>query len=733
MSFKRRLLCFLLIVLVFLQALFARDKFALVLSGGGARGIAHIPVLKELEKRGIVPDLIVGTSMGALIGGFYAAGWSADEIEELVLTSDILDKMMIINNRIGEASFLAPNSLSDDNILAIQFGSDGIGSSNGILDDQKINGFLRENLVNVLDVDDFDDLSIPFRAIGADITTGNEIIFDSGSLFTALRASMSLPIIFPPVKIGEDTYVMDGGILNNLPVDVAESLGADIILAVDVNDALNTNKSVTASEMETLTGAISAFSRSLNMTNSVPQYERADWVLVPEVNEFDTIAFDESAAILEAGRKCVYENINVFDKIERAVGKREHKNYISYSDREPSLIESIEKNGIDGFDKALNAFIGKPFDKENAEKLESLLADIKYHNRLKNLSYDFNDGVINLQPSFYNAMDGIFTLGTTGVLGIEYNGVDKPFFMVSPSISAAAQYHISPKAIVSAGLIFHDTLTLEAILSVPIYNNAYYYAGLNFDYLNLSRYSLPTIKGRVMRNDLGGGLNTGLFWDLSSGLLANFSLGFDYVHLTSFYLPDEKEPLFPYRNYSYIYGLVSLGYDSLDRKNALSKGARVDISFDIGGELDFDNTSEFALGYSFRSKSEFVFGGIDSNFRGICDIEIDTIRRRSDLGDAYATTKTGIATPDYLYGLIGVRGGIPNIPLYFDIAPFVEYFKPHCNNPSWDNYVPFSTLADWTLGAKLGFGISTSIGTVFMDFFFGASDTFRCSVLLGLK
>ena len=255
---SRRVAISLFVLLLTASTIFAKDTFALVLSGGGARGIAHIPVLQELERRGIVPDYIIGTSMGALVGGLYSAGWKADELEDLILSSDILGKLLVVNNHTGQMSFVSLDSLGNDNVLVLQFGSKGIGAANGILDDQNINGFIRENIVKVLDIDDFDDLPIKFRAIGTDITTGKEIVFDSGSLYTALRSSMSLPIVFAPVKLDEETYVMDGGLVNNLPVDVARSLGADIVLAVDVNDAKNTNRKKKPETLETLTGTVRA-------------------------------------------------------------------------------------------------------------------------------------------------------------------------------------------------------------------------------------------------------------------------------------------------------------------------------------------------------------------------------------------------------------------------------------------------------------------------------------------
>ena len=139
-----------------------RPVFALVLSGGGARGIAHIAVIEELEKRGIVPDMVIGTSIGALIGGFYSAGYTAAEIQSKLLDTDIMALMTRLNNKGGSSVLASPDSKLEDNIISLNFSDDGIGSNNGLLDDQELGGFFRKNLAKVLDIEDFDKLSIPF-------------------------------------------------------------------------------------------------------------------------------------------------------------------------------------------------------------------------------------------------------------------------------------------------------------------------------------------------------------------------------------------------------------------------------------------------------------------------------------------------------------------------------------------------------------------------------------------
>ena len=193
---KKRILVFILVLFSLLSLLPAsifRPRFALVLSGGGAKGIAHIPVLKELDRRGIVPDMVIGTSMGAVIGSLYAAGYSGEELEELVKDTDLMSYFLHLYAVRGSDTIPSPFTDYDTNLLTVEFGSSGIGASNGLIDDQYINGFLRRHLSKVLSVKDFNDLSIPFRAIGADITNKRKVVFSSGSLWKPGRFSGVLP------------------------------------------------------------------------------------------------------------------------------------------------------------------------------------------------------------------------------------------------------------------------------------------------------------------------------------------------------------------------------------------------------------------------------------------------------------------------------------------------------------------------------------------------------------
>ena len=228
-----------LILLIFLSSLSAQEisdppqpfpRVALVLSGGAALGIAHVGVLKVLEEIGIPLDLVVGNSMGSLVGGLYAAGYSPGDMEELVAR---INWNWLFNQT---DSYGGSRLIDTDNqILTLEFDKYGVAGSNGLIDDRKIYAMLSRLTYRVSMVDSFDRLPLPFRTVAVNLEDGTQEVFHDGPLALAMRASMSIPVIFPPVP-AENGLLVDGGVLNNNPVDLALAWGADIIIEVNVEN-----------------------------------------------------------------------------------------------------------------------------------------------------------------------------------------------------------------------------------------------------------------------------------------------------------------------------------------------------------------------------------------------------------------------------------------------------------------------------------------------------------------
>ncbi len=211
-----------------------RPKIGLALGGGGARGSAHIGVLKALEEMQIPVDYVSGTSMGALIGAMYASGMDAKQMEKRLGEID-WDEMLSDDTERQKLTFRRKRDDDQDFITAsLGYRDKAFILPEGALVGQKAElYFSRMTLENSWN-DDFDHLPIPFRAVAADIVTGEEVVLKSGSLARAMRASMSIPGLFSPVELN-DRLLVDGGIANNLPVKVLRDMGADIVIAVDVS------------------------------------------------------------------------------------------------------------------------------------------------------------------------------------------------------------------------------------------------------------------------------------------------------------------------------------------------------------------------------------------------------------------------------------------------------------------------------------------------------------------
>ncbi|NIV17320.1 MAG: BamA/TamA family outer membrane protein [Woeseiaceae bacterium] len=210
-----------------------RPRIGLVLGGGGARGAAHIGVLKELERQRVPIDAIAGTSMGAIIGGLYASGMSVEEIEQLLLTLDWIETLSDDSPR----KALSFRRKQDDTQYPFDFElglQDGeIRLPMGIVQGQKLDLVLRKQTVGVSHIESFDDLPIPFRAVATDLVRGEPYVMVSGDLVKAIRASMSVPGILAPIRV-DDRLLVDGGILENLPIDAIRGMDVDVIIAVDV-------------------------------------------------------------------------------------------------------------------------------------------------------------------------------------------------------------------------------------------------------------------------------------------------------------------------------------------------------------------------------------------------------------------------------------------------------------------------------------------------------------------
>ncbi|WP_442514072.1 patatin-like phospholipase family protein [Pseudomonas promysalinigenes] len=298
---RRLLLCLLLTAtsLTVWAAEPAHPKIGLVLSGGAARGLAHIGVLKALEEQGVRIDAIAGTSMGAVVGGLYASGYSVQELETLATTLDWQQALsdapprrdVPFRRKQDDRDFLVKQKLS--------FRDDGsLGLPLGVIQGQNLALLLESKLAHTADTRDFDKLPIPFRAVATDIASGEKVVFRRGHLPQVIRASMSIPAVFAPVEL-EGRLLVDGGMVDNIPLDVAREMGVDLAIVVDIGTPLRDRKQL-ATVVDVLNQSITLMTRR-NSEEQLANLHRDDILIQPQLAAFGVTDFGRAQDMIDAG------------------------------------------------------------------------------------------------------------------------------------------------------------------------------------------------------------------------------------------------------------------------------------------------------------------------------------------------------------------------------------------------------------------------------------------------
>ena len=286
-------------------------RTGLVLSGGGARGIAHIGVLQVLEEMRVPVHAVAGTSMGAVVGGLYAAGLSPEMLAEEITRVDWQDSFRDKPAR-RQLSFRRKQDDQDLQIrLRLGLKKGRVTVPLGLLAGQKLSLLLRHLALPVAGVRDFDRLPIPFRAVAADALTGDEVVLASGDLSTAMRASMSVPAVFIPVE-WDGRLLVDGGVANNLPVSVARDMGVDRILAINVGahqttrEDLNSAVSISRQMMSLLV--------KRNVAEQIGNLTGNDLLVHVEMGDINATQFFRAEELIEYGRKAALAHAEVLQR-----------------------------------------------------------------------------------------------------------------------------------------------------------------------------------------------------------------------------------------------------------------------------------------------------------------------------------------------------------------------------------------------------------------------------------
>lgn len=353
------------------------NRIGLVLSGGAARGLAHIGVIRALQEQGIEVDAITGTSMGAIIGGMYAAGYRIDDMES-VGTS--LDWGYALNDRPPREDLTFRRKQDDRRHLLrskLTLSDGSIKLPAGVIDGQNLALVLQDIFWRTNDVTDFDQLTIPFRAVATNMETGDAVVMSSGSLNTAIRASMSIPGILAPVR-REGLLLADGGMSDNLPVDVIRAMKVDRVIAINIATPLN--KADAINDIFAISDQVSTFLTIKNAQVQMESLTANDILLQPNLSDIGTLDFSRAQEAIDLGYQATMAERPQLSSFALAQPTRAKP---ALPIAEPVIISGLSiSNNSSMRDEALLSFVkqplGKAFDQSLLERNINTLYGLDY-------------------------------------------------------------------------------------------------------------------------------------------------------------------------------------------------------------------------------------------------------------------------------------------------------------------------------------------------------------------
>ncbi|WP_243839772.1 patatin-like phospholipase family protein [Algoriphagus zhangzhouensis] len=316
----------------------ARDaKIGLVLSGGGAKGMAHVGIIRAMEKAGIRPDYVVGTSMGSVVGGLYALGYNADELEKIIRG---VDWDLTISNRVDFKDIaFEEKEYYNRYLLEVPYVNGKLSLPSGLIEGQVLSEVLHYYTWPSNQYDSFDDFPIPFRCVATDIMTGRPIVFEGGSLHDAIRSSIAIPTAFSAFEL-ENTVVVDGGVVDNFPVDVVRRMGADFVIGVNVSS----EDFEDIDQLGGFGGILMQIAMAESIRRTVVNKEFTDIYIKPDLENYSTGSFGDYDAILKLGDKAGEIFLDEFKRAADSLGV----NISAFQEKptsQPIKIDSIEIRG----------------------------------------------------------------------------------------------------------------------------------------------------------------------------------------------------------------------------------------------------------------------------------------------------------------------------------------------------------------------------------------------------
>ena len=615
-------------------------KVGLVLSGGGAKGFAHIGVLKVIDSLGVKVDYVAGTSMGAIIGSLYSSGYSGKQLDSIFKSLNFDD--VVNDNLPRSAKTFYERDNSEKYAVTLPFDNFKIKLPSALSRGQNVYNLLSKLTLHVSNVSDFDKLPIPFFCIATNIETGEAVVLDKGNLAKAITASGAFPSLFQPVII-DDNLLIDGGVINNYPIDELRAKGMDIIIGVDVQDGL-----VSREELVTAPDILLQINNYRTINEMKKKALKTDIYIKPDIKDFTVVSFSEGKKIIENGMASALLKVDDLDKLPKT--NKDFRREVDITNTDSISIKAINFNGNERYTRAY--ILGKLKFKPN-----STISFVDFNEGVNNLvaTNNFDTFQYELQKSYngesYNMTATIKEnkIKTFIKLGIHYDDLYK----------SAALVNLTRKRV----LFDNDIVSFDFILGDNVRYNFEYFIDKGF-YWSIglkSRYNQfhRNVFAQVFLDDTQQDL-TGLnkidveLQDQTNQLYFQtrfrkdfaLSLGAEHKRLkvkseTLLDTDINDEFIFDNTDYLSVYGTLKL--DTYDNKYYPTNGfyfngdfhwyvaaskfnssfepfsiakAEIGYAFSLSDRLSANITAEggFKLGYNTTPYLDFAIGGYGQNF-----------------------------------------------------------------------------------------------------------------------
>ena len=643
-----------------------RPKVGLVLSGGGAKGLAHIGVLKVIDSLGIKVDYIGGTSMGAVVGGLYASGYTANQLDSIFSKIDVDALLQDYTPRESKSFYEKRND--EIYALTLPFNNFKLGLPSGLS-----KGLYNFNLMSrltqhVSDVRDFDKLPIPFLCIATDVETGEQIVLDEGILAQAIIASCALPTLYSPVEIN-GRLLIDGGVVNNYPIEELKNRGIDFIIGIDVQDGLKNRE-----QLKDVTAVLSQINNFSMIEKMEGKRSLTNIYIKPDIKGFSVVSFDKGQEIIKKGNEKANEFIKELLPL-RNIDERPTTFKVIKNDS--IFIRDITFNKLENFTRAY--VLGKLKIKRNTKipmtQIEKGISNLNATQNFSAISYSFEKTqsgerlALNLKENKSN---------TFLKFGIHYDDLYKSGALINYTHKKL----IAKNDVASLDVILGDNFRYN--FDYYIDNGFYWSFGFNSKFNSFNRNIATDFANGIIFTDLGINSVNIDFTDITNQAYVQtifaqkFSFGagleFKYLNIKSETL-ENSTPIFDKSNYLSAFGYLK--YDSFNQKYFPKKG------WSFSGDLktflySSDYTNLFERFSIARADAGIVFEPIKRT----------TIKLQTEGG--FAIGERTISFFDFVlggYGFVSVN----------NIKPFMGY---DFLSLAGDSYVKGTITADYEIYKK---------------------------------